>query len=277
MGKKSLPGFAIATRQKADVLFGPLARALGASVSQVLPVRRVAGYARVNFLGISAATFTILVEEANEAEGPFAQITTLTSALDPVTGLQRICERLAPCGTFMRLTVTNTGATRSAISLLVNGLPHASSGVGGGGDGDGADISAKVTNSADQPIPDMAPTSITFDTVIYDTNGMFDPLFPTILTIQEDGKYDIFGALMWSPGGGTFRTAVLIQNSLNTLAITDVAPIPGSFTGQQVYAPGVQLSAGDTVELLVLQDSGAPIDSVTGGGASPILYAKKVN
>lgn len=127
----SKPGFVISTRQKADTLFGPLSKPLGAGESVVLPARRVAGYARVNFLGISVLAFTILVEEAN-AGGFFTQTALFTSALDVSTGLQAICDRIVPCGTYMRVTVTNTGPSPASISFLANGLPHASSGSGSG-------------------------------------------------------------------------------------------------------------------------------------------------
>lgn len=121
----TLPGFVIATRQKADLLFGPIVEPLEAAESVTLDVRRVAGYGRVSFLGISAQPFTILVEEACSEEGVFSQAALLVSALDATTGLQFVATHVFPTGGFMQVTVTNTG-TDASVDLCGHGLPHSS-------------------------------------------------------------------------------------------------------------------------------------------------------
>lgn len=135
METEDKPGFAIATRQKADLLFGPISKQVGAGLGVVLPERTVSGYGRVNFLGISAQPFTILVQEANSPTGPLTQTAFFSSALDVLTGLERVCDHVFPCGTQMVVTVTNTGPVPAPITFIANGLPHGSSNTGGGGGG----------------------------------------------------------------------------------------------------------------------------------------------
>lgn len=271
----SKPGFNIATRQKADILFGPIKTPLAGGGIIILPVRAVAGYARVNFLALSVQPFTLLIEEANAADGEFSETETFVSVLDAVSGLQKVCEMVFPCGTFMRLTVTNTGLV-AGISLCVSGLPHGAGGSGGGTAG-GRDISARITKSTDQSIPDATPTNIAFDTEIYDTDAMFNPAFPTILSINRPGKYDLQASLTWEPGGGTDRLIVIMKNGLATIAIGDITPIAASFTSQEVNGAGIPLVAGDFLEVLVFHDAGAPLNVLTGADVTPIFYAKKAN
>lgn len=133
MDSREEPGFGIATRQKVDILFGPIQRPIPALSSVVLPVREVSGYGRINFLASSAQPFTMLVEEASLAAGPFAQTRTFSSAFDPVSGLETLCDQVFPCGSFMRVTVTNGGLPAS-VDIFGNGLPHGG-GVAGSGNG----------------------------------------------------------------------------------------------------------------------------------------------
>lgn len=84
MDSREEPGFGIATRQKVDILFGPIQRPLPALSSVVLPVREVSGYRRVNSLATSAQPFTLLIEEAPAAAGPFSQTRSFSSAFEEV-------------------------------------------------------------------------------------------------------------------------------------------------------------------------------------------------
>jgi hypothetical protein len=274
MENDSKPGFTIATRQKADLLFGPLPNRLASGGSIILPVRDVSGYVRVNFLAISAQPFTLLVEEACLPDGTFIQAESFASVTDAVSGMQVVCEQVFPCGSFMRVTVTNTG-TAAAVSLCGSGLPHGA-GAGGGTNG-GRDISARITNNVDQSIPDTTPTNIAFDTEIYDTDAMFDPAFPTVLAIRRSGKYDLQASLTWGAGGGTDRLIVIMKNGGPTVANGNITPIVGSLTSQEVNGAGIPLVAGDFLEVLVFHDAGAPLLVLTGGDVTPIFYAKKVN
>jgi hypothetical protein len=83
--------------------------------------KKVAGYAAIDFLAISDQTMSLLVEEANDQNGPFVPTGTLASALAGT--MQMIRQQFIPVGSFMRVTLTNTGADETVLSFKGVGLP----------------------------------------------------------------------------------------------------------------------------------------------------------
>lgn len=270
----SKPGFSIATRQKADLLFGPIPDVIGAAANVVLGVRDVLGYARINFLATSAQPFTILVEEACLSAGPFTETVTFSSVTDAGSGLEKVLEQVVPCGSFMRVTVTNAGAP-ATVSLCGAGLPHGSG--AGGGTAGGRDISVRITNSVDEPVDPAAPLILSFNTEIYDTDGMHAPGSPTLLSIQRSGKYDLQASVTWATGAGTFRQLRILKNGVDVVAIGDITPIAGGQTSQEVNGAGIPLVAGDVLTLEASHDDAGLLSVVAAAGVSPIFYAKKVD
>jgi hypothetical protein len=111
----------IETRQEAERLF-VLDAPIAAGGSITLDVRKVAGYGVVAFLGISDRALSIVVEEANEEEGPFVVVATLTSSV--VGSNDVICSRVEPCGSFMKITVSNpSGTDQTRMDLVGLGIP----------------------------------------------------------------------------------------------------------------------------------------------------------
>lgn len=103
---------------------------LGAAGSIVIPAqpsltlslgKKVAGYSAINFLAMSDQPMTLLIEEANDPSGPFVPTESFTSAM--MGSFQGICERFLPCGSFMRVTLTNTGGAQTVLSFKGVGLP----------------------------------------------------------------------------------------------------------------------------------------------------------
>lgn len=115
----------IATRQRSETLFeigGPLDP--GKCVTT--PSRLAAGFSAVGILGISDQPFTVEVDEACSPDGPFVATQTLTSAVDPVTGLNFVCARVQPCGPHMTLTLCNAGPSPTTVlDLCGTGIPKA--------------------------------------------------------------------------------------------------------------------------------------------------------
>jgi hypothetical protein len=125
--------YVIPVRQHSEPLF-VLLTPIGASASFQFPVREVAGFDVVNFLAISNLAFQIRVEEASTADGPWTPITTFASA--PVAGLQQVCDRVFPCGRFMRVFLDNLAPSlQSTLEFIGYGLPIFGSGGGGGSQG----------------------------------------------------------------------------------------------------------------------------------------------
>lgn len=118
----------ISTRQKNDVLFGT-SDPLGASLSFQSDARRVSGYGKVSFLGISDVAFTIDVLEAGEdAEGnPGTFVVTQTLASVAAGPLQRVATRVSPFGSFMKIVVAGVDPATgmSVLSLRGEGVPVA--------------------------------------------------------------------------------------------------------------------------------------------------------
>jgi hypothetical protein len=127
----------IETRQETEVLFAlppvpadtpPFLLAAGGSI--VIPAqpsasrplgKKVAGYAAVDFLAISDQGMSLVVEEANDPEGPYVVVATFASAVAGT--LQAIRERVIPIGSFMRVTLSNTGGPEALLSFKGIGLP----------------------------------------------------------------------------------------------------------------------------------------------------------
>lgn len=130
---EKLPGFAIATRQKADALFGPIRERLVAAWTAGFPIKLVAGYGRLSFIGASRQPFSVLIEESCNPDGPFVQTAVLSSAPDSM-GIEAVCELVFPCGSYMRVSATNLGATEY-LEFAGYGLPHGAAASGGGGGG----------------------------------------------------------------------------------------------------------------------------------------------
>lgn len=123
----------IATRQKADRLFGPVTEHLAALATYQSNPMRVSGYGSVNFLIVSDQAFTLRIEEAHLPEGPWVETESRSSALDAASGNQFLCLTVQPCGILMRIFVDNTGGAQALFDLSGTGLPVGCCGGSGSG------------------------------------------------------------------------------------------------------------------------------------------------
>jgi len=227
MERDAQPPFTTATRQKVDILFGSILKPLAAAASILLAVREVSGYGRVNFLASSAQPFSILIEEAAASGGPFSQTRTLVSAFDAVSGLEFVCAPVVPCGSFMRLTVTNTGVASASVSLTGSGLPHGASGDGGGGvtglqgatgiqGAPGAGIQGATGVQGVTGIAGVTGVGVQGATGLQGITGIngYSPTYvftvPDVLTTTDNAL------IPWIPGAG--------QNITELLAVVKTAP-----------------------------------------------------
>ena len=112
-------------------------------------------------------------------------------------------------------------------------------------------------------------TAVTWDNVSYDTAGMFSAAAPDHLTAPAAGVYVITGGVRWSANPSGFRFAGICLNqdaascSINeNVAVSEYATNDDPAIGnlkltQQSVSTQVKLAAGDTIRLIVTQDSGA--------------------
>lgn len=110
----------IQTRQGFEELFGTKLPLTPPSTF-VTPAKEVAGYDSIAVLAVSDVAFEIQIQEACSFDGEYAVTQTLASAVTP-DGFQAICERIQPCGAFMKMTAV-PGAPQGAFSFCSYGIP----------------------------------------------------------------------------------------------------------------------------------------------------------
>lgn len=136
----------------------------------------------------------------------------------------------------------------------------------------GALPSARVYSSTPFAIPNSALTAISFDTTRFNT-GLWTSSNPTVLTATATGAYVISGSVHWATSGsGTYRLVGLYKNATDLIAATSRSPVT-SATGTRYTSVSTvfRLSAGDYVQLVAQQDTGAALDVEVQANASPEL------
>jgi len=135
---------------------------------------------------------------------------------------------------------------------------------------------ARIQNSIDQTIPNLTPTPITFDTVLWDTDTIFDPDYdPTMLVCKTPGKYLIIGQLEWDISEIGDREISIRHNSGTCIAMQR------SYTVLEGY-PVISVSTiwdlvfEDTLELLAAQTSGDPLDVLYINAYSPEFMMQRI-
>jgi len=119
---------------------------------------------------------------------------------------------------------------------------------------------ALVYKSADQSIPNLTWTTLTFDSEAYDTDGIHDPSTNNSrLTCRTAGKYLVYFALNWHGNDTGYRHTRLRKNGA-----TFAQPLifnPGG-TVETILAGVIvlDLSVGDYVEVMVYQNTGSALD-----------------
>ncbi len=125
----------------------------------------------------------------------------------------------------------------------------------------------RVRKSAVQSIPNTANTALTWDIEDYDNDAMHTGSAPTRLTAVTAGKYAFTGLVYYAPGNGT-RITTLFKNGVTEMDVPlDAAALNaaagGPFScGANIHWAG-QLIAGDYLELVAYQSSGAALNVTT--------------
>jgi hypothetical protein len=126
-----------------------------------------------------------------------------------------------------------------------------------------------VTSSGQLTVKnDVNPLPVVFDQTTYDNTNFVTS--PTLFTAQVTGLYMITGTLTWDKGPAGVRTTLLMQNSTIVLDeeqtdVASVGPIVQNFSVIQ------QLSAGDTLQVLVTQSIGEDSRLLSGAEFSVLL------
>jgi hypothetical protein len=134
-------------------------------------------------------------------------------------------------------------------------------------------IAARIYNSTDEPVP-IHPISVpvkrlTFDSVSFDTDHLFDPAHPTALRAPISGVYVINANVSWQisgASGGNFAVYVYVNGG----AIS-VDQRPPAEETRQIVTTIYRLNAGDQVEVGVAQDNAATLNANAVGAYAPSL------
>jgi hypothetical protein len=116
----------------------------------------------------------------------------------------------------------------------------------------------------DQVIPSGEWTNMQWDTMDYDTAGIWNALVPDKLTIAESGVYIITtNAFFGNSSAGVLR-GVRIRSDIQG-SMADQRTVPLGFLSMTASTIAY-LSAGEGIEIGVFQNSGADMAMAGGGG-----------
>ncbi|MCG6150304.1 hypothetical protein EHQ96_00035 [Leptospira levettii] len=120
------------------------------------------------------------------------------------------------------------------------------------------------------------PVSISFDTIIYDTNNSFSLNDPTKITITKSGLYQTTGQLSYATNGTGIRKVNLVLNDISVIRSTAVPAATGDLTNissESIY----RLIAGDFIRLQGFQSSGGSLDIAVNSGYSQVLTLTRIS
>ncbi len=131
----------------------------------------------------------------------------------------------------------------------------------------------RVTSSVNTTVPNGAFTAIPMNTERFDAANLHRTDVDTSrLTVTTAGIYLVTANVTWAPSGAGARELNVRKNGA-TIVARVVQPGDGVNTADQSATTLVQLNAGDFVEVVVRQNSGAPLGVATADDFSPQLSA----
>jgi hypothetical protein len=120
---------------------------------------------------------------------------------------------------------------------------------------------ASLTHSVTQATQTATTTVLSYNTVEFDTGGLYDPANATRLTAPTDGIYLVTFNMRWNTVSGGQRYTDIYLN--NTRIICQSAQM--SQTGETAVPSSIstiiKLSAGDYVETRLYQESGVQVST----------------
>lgn len=119
-------------------------------------------------------------------------------------------------------------------------------------------IGCRVIRTTAQTIPNDTWTALSFDTEIFDYGNCWTSANPTRLYAPEPGLYIVSGG--WTMNGAGVANAgagIAIRVSGSTLVVVSSLTMNGSFFPSLSCSTAVWLNAGDYIEILARQITGA--------------------
>lgn len=151
--------------------------------------------------------------------------------------------------------------------------------IGGWGQvsGAGLGINCRLRNSAAQTIPNATLTALTFDTETYDTDAMHSTTTNTSrITFTTSGPYIITANIGFTANATGFRTIKLRVNNSFDIGYAS-QPAFASETNTLNLTAQYNFNQGDFVEVIVYQNSGGNLDTVSTSQSMPTFSAMRQN
>lgn len=135
---------------------------------------------------------------------------------------------------------------------------------------------ARVYRSSDQVIANNASTQVIFDSVRFDTEGMWSASAPTRLTCRLAGVYLVCATLRWAVNPSGIRAVSLLLNGSLVICGTTTHTTNSGNTFTMSAATLYALDLGDFLEVQVYQSSGGNLNIAAVAAFSPEFAAARV-
>ena len=136
-------------------------------------------------------------------------------------------------------------------------------------------VRAAVYNSVVQAIADVTLTNLTFNSAVFDVGGMWNPAFPTRLTVPPvdgEGTYLVMAVCPFAANAANQRQIRINKNGTTQLPFVNV-PAAAAFVQTPTVSQLLPALGGDYFEIQVYQDSGGPLNTATRPQLSAIKLA----
>lgn len=134
---------------------------------------------------------------------------------------------------------------------------------------------ARIYNDANIAIATGVVTTLTFNTVRYDTDTLYSATNPSRLTARWPGNYSIGAGVRFEANAVGVRLVTLRLNG-TTMIATSLVPNAGGAIQQTLNVnTDYELVPTDYVEVQVFQDSGGPLNAVRFVNTSPEFWIRR--
>ena len=139
----------------------------------------------------------------------------------------------------------------------------------------------RVFNSKNIPIANSIDTPLTFDTVIFDTDGYFDPSHPSRITCPAGlaGYHLIIAGTQWANDNQTHeRLAYLRVNGDQTSGVImeNREQVSANNMAALVVPTIFYLNEGDYVESMAKQNAGVIVNVITSLEHTPVFMCARL-
>lgn len=131
----------------------------------------------------------------------------------------------------------------------------------------------RIARAALINVPHAIWTTIPLDTEMYDTDGIWNPASPNVLTIQTAGLYDIAAQATWNLNAQGSRMLQIYSPFLATTLVYDgtTSSAMANYYPSHTMATQYDLPVGATLSLVCWQGCGVPLAFLQVPGQRPCI------